>query len=85
MVNKNTTGNITLGVTGAFETTTGVDGSATLDSVAMIADVSNNLFTMNSGSAAGLKVKYDGLGASGSVFYGQSFALILNKYFNINM
>ena len=42
-----TTGNVTMGVTGAFETTTGVDGSATLDSVAMIADVTNNFFTIS--------------------------------------
>ena len=75
-----TTGNVTMGVTGAFETTTGVDGSATLDSVAMIADVTNNLFTISSGSAAGLKVKYDGLGASGSVYYGQSLLDKLTSY-----
>jgi len=76
----NTAGNITLGVTGAFATTTGVDGSATLDNLAMVADVSNNLFTMNTGSSAGLKVKYDGLGASGSVFYGQSLLNKLTSY-----
>ena len=67
----NTTGSITLGFTGAGITTTGVTGSATLDSVAMAADVSNNTFTITSGNAAGL-VKYSGLGADATVYYGQS-------------
>jgi len=73
----NTTGNITMGYTGAGITTTGVTGSATLDSVAMSADVTNNIFSIGSGSAAGLNVKYSGLGASGSVYYGQS---LLDKF-----
>ena len=68
----NTAGSITLGFTGAGITTTGVTGSATLDSVAMAADVSNNTFTITSGNAAGLKVKYSGLGADATVYYGQS-------------
>ena len=73
----NTTGNITMGYTGAGITTTGVTGSATLDSVAMSADVTNSIFSIGSGSAAGLNVKYSGLGASGSVYYGQS---LLDKF-----
>jgi flagellar capping protein FliD len=73
----NTTGNISMGFTGAGITTTGVTGSATLDSVAMSADVTNNIFSIGSGLAAGLKVKYSGLGATGSVYYGQS---LLDKF-----
>ena len=38
----------------------------------MSADVSNKIFTMSSGDAAGLKVKYSGLGATSSVYYGES-------------
>jgi len=73
----NTTGNITMGFSGAGITTTGVTGSATLDSVAMSADVTNNIFSIGSGVAAGLNVKYSGLGANGSVYYGQS---LLDKF-----
>ena len=73
----NTTGNVTMGFTGAGITTTGVTGSATLDSVAMTADVTNNIFSISSGLAAGLKVAYSGLGASTSVYYGQS---LLDKF-----
>ena len=73
----NTTGNITMGFTGAGITTAGVTGSATLDSIAMSADVTNKMFTIASGNAAGLKVKYSGLGADASVFYGQS---LLDKF-----
>ncbi len=73
----NTTGNVTLGFTGAGITTTGVTGSATLDNVAMSADVTNKMFTISSGLAAGLKVAYSGLGATTSVYYGQS---LLDKF-----
>tara|TARA_B110001450_G_scaffold134475_1_gene126282 strand:- start:1176 stop:3770 length:2595 start_codon:yes stop_codon:yes gene_type:complete len=73
----NTTGNITMGFTGAGITTAGVTGSATLDSITMSADVTNKMFTIASGNAAGLKVKYSGLGADASVFYGQS---LLDKF-----
>ena len=76
----NTTGNITLGFTGAAITTAGVTGSATLGGVAMSADVANNIFTISSGLAAGLKVKYSGLGADSSVFYGQSLLDKLTSY-----
>ena len=69
---SNSSGAITAGTTGAGITTSGVTGSATLDGVAMIADISNKIFTNTSGDAAGLKVKYSGSGASGSVYYGQS-------------
>ena len=58
----NTSGSVTLGFTGAGITTSGVTGSATLDNVAMVADISNKIFTITSGNAAGLKVKYSGLG-----------------------
>ncbi len=74
---SNSSGSITLGTTGAGITTTGITGSATLGGVAMTADVSNNIFTVTSGNAAGLKVKYSGLGESGSVYYGQS---LLDKF-----
>ena len=76
----NTTGNITLGFTGVGITTTGVTGSATLDGVAMSADVANNIFTISSGLAAGLKVKYSGLGADASVYYGDSLLDKLTSY-----
>jgi flagellar hook-associated protein 2 len=66
-----------MGFTGVGITTTGITGSATLDSVAMIADVTNNIFSISSGLAAGLKVGYSGLGASTSVYYGQS---LLDKF-----
>ena len=67
-----TSGSITLGFTGAGITTTGVTGSATLDGVGMSADIINNTFTITSGNAAGLKVKYSGLGSDATVYYGQS-------------
>jgi hypothetical protein len=76
----NTTGSITMGFTGAGITTTGVTGSATLDSVAMTADVSSNTFTISSGNAAGLKVKYSGLGEDATVFYGQSLIEKLTSF-----
>ncbi|MDB9998769.1 flagellar filament capping protein FliD [Alphaproteobacteria bacterium] len=81
----NTTGNITLGFTGAAITTTGVTGSATLDAVSMSADITNNIFTMTSGNAAGMKVKYSGLGASSSVYYGQSLLDRLSSYISTSL
>ena len=66
--------------TGAGITTTGVTGSASLDSVSMTADVDNNIFSISTGLAAGLKVKYTGLGASGTVYYGQSLLDKLTSY-----
>ena len=69
---SNTSGSVSLGFTGAGITTTGVTGSATLDGVSMSADINNNTFTISSGNAAGLKVKYSGLGADATVYYGQS-------------
>ncbi len=68
----NSTGSITVGTTGAGITTTGVTGSATLDGVAMSADITNKTFTISTGDAAGLKVKYSGLGADATLYYGQS-------------
>ena len=68
----NTAGSITVGFSGAGITTTGVTGSATLDGVSMSADITNNIFTITSGNAAGLKVKYSGLGADATIYYGQS-------------
>ena len=68
----NSTGSITVGTTGAGITTTGVTGSATLDGVAMSADITNRTFTISTGDAAGLKVKYSGLGADATIYYGQS-------------
>ena len=41
---NNSSGAITVGTTGAGITTSGVTGSATLDGVAMIADISNKIF-----------------------------------------
>ena len=68
----NTNGSVTAGVTGAGITTAGVTGSATLDGVAMVADITNKTFTISSGNAAGLKVKYSGLGSNATIYYGQS-------------
>ena len=69
---SNSTGSITFGTTGNGITTTGVTGSATLDNVTMSADATNKTFTILSGDAAGMKVKYSGLGENSLVFYGQS-------------
>ena len=77
---SNSSAAITVGTTGAGTTTAGVTGSATLDGVAMIADISNKIFTNTTGDAAGLKVKYSGSGASGSVYYGQSLLDRLSSY-----
>ena len=68
----NTSGQISMGFTGAGRTTSGVTGSATLDGVTMSADVNNKTFTISSGNAAGLKVKYSGLGSNATIYYGQS-------------
>ena len=69
---SNSTSSITVGTSGNGITTTGVTGSATLDSIAMSADSTNKTFTVLSGDAAGMKVKYSGLGENSLVFYGQS-------------
>jgi len=69
---SNSTSSITVGTTGNGITTTGVTGSATLDSIAMSADSTNKTFTVLSGDAAGMKVNYSGLGENSLVFYGQS-------------
>tara|TARA_B100001057_G_scaffold448112_1_gene488159 strand:- start:106 stop:543 length:438 start_codon:yes stop_codon:yes gene_type:complete len=69
-----------MGFTGVGITTTGVTGSATLDSVAMSADITNKTFTITSGNAAGLKVKYSGLGADATVYYGQSLIEKLTSF-----
>ena len=69
---SNSSNRLTLGYSGAGITTDGVTGSATLDSVAMVADVTNNIFSITSGDATGLKVQYSGLGANASVYYGES-------------
>ena len=76
----NSTGSITIGTTGTGITTTGVTGSATLDSVTMSADVTNKTFTISSGNAAGLKVKYSGLGANATIYYGQSLIEKLTSF-----
>ncbi len=76
----NTSGSVTLGFTGAGITTTGVTGSATLDNVAMVADISNKIFTITSGNAAGLKVKYSGLGSDATIYYGQSLIEKLTSF-----
>ncbi len=76
----NTSGSVTLGFTGAGITTTGVTGSASLDGVSMSADINNNTFTISSGNAAGLKVKYSGLGADATIYYGQSLIEKLTSF-----
>ena len=76
----NTTGSVTLGFSGAGITTTGVTGSATLDGISMSADIYNNQFTATSGNGSGIKVTYSGLGANGTVYYGDSFIFRLTDY-----
>ncbi len=76
----NTAGNITLGFSGVGITTTGVTGSATLDTVAMSADISNNIFSATSGDATGLKVQYSGSGSNATVYYGESTINRLTVY-----
>ena len=82
---SNSSGAITVGTTGNGITTSGVTGSATLDGVEMSADIGNNIFTNISGDAAGLKVKYSGLGESGSVYYGQSLLDKLTSYITTSL
>ena len=76
----NSAGTITIGTTGSGISTTGITGSATLDSLAMTADVTNKTFTISSGNAAGLKVKYSGLGADATIYYGQSLIEKLTSF-----
>ena len=51
----------------------------------MTADITNKIFTNTSGDAAGLKVKYSGSGASGSVYYGQSLLDRLTSYISTTL
>ena len=76
----NSAGTITIGTTGSGISTTGITGSATLDSLAMTADVTNKTFTISSGNAAGLKVKYSGLGSDATIYYGQSLIEKLTSF-----
>ncbi len=76
----NTAGSITLGFTGSGITTSGVTGSATLDGTAMSADIVNKTFTISSGNAAGLKVKYSGVGSNATIYYGQSLIEKLTSF-----
>ena len=77
---NNTTGSIKVGVTTDGITTAGVTGSATLDNVNMVADPDNQTFTSISGNAAGLKIKYSGLGENSTIFYGQSLIEKFSDY-----
>lgn len=77
---SNSTASITIGTTGVGITTAGVTGAATLDGVAMSADVVNKIFTISSGNAAGLKVKYSGLGSDATIYYGQSLIEKLTSF-----
>ena len=38
----------------------------------MSADITNKIFTISSGNAAGLKVQYSGIGSNATIYYGQS-------------
>ncbi len=76
----NTSGNITLGFSGVGVTTSGVTGSATLDSVSMGVDIYNNTFISTTGNSAGIKVQYSGTGANGTVYYGESLISKFNTY-----
>ena len=76
----NSLGSITVGTTGNGITTSGVTGSATLDGEAMSADVINKTFTISSGNAAGLKVKYSGVGSDATIYYGQSLIEKLTSF-----
>ena len=76
----NTAGSITLGFTGSGITTSGVTGSATLDGTAMSADIANKTFTISSGNAAGLRVKYSGVGSDATIYYGQSLIEKLTSF-----
>ena len=46
----------------------------------MASDATNKSFTITSGDAAGLKVKYSGLGSNATVFYGQSLVEKLTTF-----
>ena len=46
----------------------------------MVGDPNNTTFTITSGNAAGMKVKYSGSGADGTVFYGKSLIETLTTY-----
>ena len=46
----------------------------------MASDAINKTFTITSGDAAGLKVKYSGLGSNATVFYGQSLVEKLTTF-----
>ncbi len=76
----NSSGSITVGTTGVGITTTGVTGSATLDNIAMSSDATNKTFMISTGDAAGLKVKYSGLGSNATVYYGQSLVEKLTTF-----
>ena len=78
--NANTSGNISLGFSGLGITTTGVTGSATLNSVSMSNDIYNNTFVSTTGDTAGIKVKYSGLGADATVYYGESLISKFTTY-----
>ena len=69
---SNTSGSVKIGTSTNGITTSGVTGVATLDGVSMSADSTNQTFTSISGNAAGLKVKYSGVGENATIFYGQS-------------
>ena len=77
---SNSAGSITVGTTGNGITTSGVTGSATLDGEAMSADIINKTFTISSGNAAGLKVKYSGVGSDATIYYGQSLIEKLTSF-----
>ena len=77
---SNTASAVKVGVTTVGITTAGVTGSATLDNVSMSADSTNSTFTITSGNAAGMKVKYSGLGTDATVYYGQSLIEKLTTY-----
>ena len=69
---SNTSGSVKIGTSTNGITTSGITGAATLDGVSMSADSTNQTFTSISGNAAGLKVKYSGVGENATIFYGQS-------------
>ena len=75
-----TVGSIKAGLTTTGITTAGVTGSATLDSISMTGDAVNKTFTISSGDAAGLKVKYSGIGSNATVYYGQSLIEKLTSF-----
>ena len=46
----------------------------------MSADITNNIFSVTSGDAAGMKVQYTGLGSNASVYYGESIITRMTDY-----